>query len=505
MRYVIGLDLGTTAVKVGLFDENGRTAAVSTQEYKLITPSALIVEQDPEVYWASFKQGLAQILGDSGVNIRDITALAMSAQSETLVFADDRGAPLRNAIVWMDNRAQSESDALEEHFSNARIQAVTGQPQMLAAWPAAKILWVRQNEPEVFARVGKFLLLEDYFVYRMTGRCLGEGSLWSSSVLWDITRKCYWQEMLDCLGIGEDQLPEIVESTAPAGPLLPGIAKELGLDAGTLVVMGGQDQACGAIGVGNVRAGTFSESTGAALASCIMVDRPVMDPNGQMPLFYSCVPGMYMISAFSSGGIAYKWLRDTLCAEESSVAGRSAQSAYAVMDGEACTIPAGSDGLIVLPHFMGAGAPDSDQYAKCMVYGLCLSHTKAHLIRGFMEGIAVVLTRMIEALEQMDIAVDEIRSLSGGAKSPLWCQIKADVSGKPVCTMKNTDDAACLGAAILAGVGAGLWADVQTAAQSFAEKKKTYAPNPDNRQVYDGLLGGYKLLMQTNKAIFPQL
>jgi len=505
MKYFIGLDLGTTAIKVGIFDQTGRKISVSTQEYSLITPSALIVEQDINVYWDSFRKGLTEVLAQSGVNGQDDMALSISAQSETLLFVDEAGEPLRNAIVWMDNRAQVEALELGRRFSNKEVQAVSGQPEMLATWPAPKVLWVKNNEPHVFSKIGKILLLEDYFIYRFTGTYCGEGSLWSSTLMWDIVKQRYWSEMLEALGVTEAQLPKIVESTTPVGKMLPEVTRELGLGGDVQVVMGGLDQACGAIGVGNVREGIFSESTGAALAACAMLDHPVFDPKGQMPLFYSCIPGKYIICAFSSGGIAHKWLRDVLCAEEKDISPRMGWSAYRLMDQEAAAVPAGSDGLVVLPHFMGSGAPDVDQYAKCMIYGLGLSHTKAHLIRAFMEGIAVVLARMVEGLEAMEVPVREIRSLSGGAKSALWCQIKANITGRDVWVMKNAEDAACFGAAILAGVGVGLWTSVEAAAESMVEKDKVFAAESKNRNVYAKLLESYKLLMDTCKPIFPKL
>lgn len=500
MSYLLGIDLGTTAIKVAVFDQTGKKAGDSTQEYKLITPSALIVEQDVEVYWSAFKTGLAECLQTAGISGTEIRALSISAQGETLIPTGRDGRPLRNAMVWMDNRAQEESNILEQHFTNEVIHKTTGQVSMLAMWPAAKILWLKNHEPEIFKNTAKFLLIEDYFFYRMSGQYFGEGSLWCSTILWNINTKNYWPEMLDYLGVKEDQLPRIVESGTALGKMLPEAAKEFGLSENVELVMGALDQACGAIGVGNVREGTFSESTGAALAVCAVTNRPVFDPNAEMPCFYFGIPDRYMVHAFSTGGIVFKWLRDSLCSEEEALAGRTGMDAYALMDLEAKNIPAGCDGLVVLPHFQGAGPPDSDQFSKGVIYGLALNHSKAHLIRAFMEAVAMTLYRMVEATQATGIAISEIRSLSGGAKSALWCQIKADATGIPVRTMKNTADAACLGAAVLAGVAIGVWPSVETAMDSIVTPEREFLPNKENRQTYDKLIFDYKALTKTLKS-----
>ena len=398
MNYLLGIDLGTTAIKVGLFSTNGEERAICTREYEMITPSTSIVEQNVEVYWQSLRTGVFEVLKKSEVHPQQILALSISAQSETLIVVDRHGAPLRNAIVWMDTRAKQEADALKVLFSREQINHVTGQTDMLPIWPAAKILWLKNNEPNVYRSAYKYLLIEDYFLYRMCGRYVGEGSLWSSSLLWDITKKRAWPEMLQVLGIEEGQLPEITESGVCVGPLRPEIAEELGLSAHTQVVTGGLDGALGAIGVGNVVPGIFSESTGAAMTACLVVREPFFDPHLEMPCFYSPIANSYLITAFTSGGVSYRWLRDQLCQEELSIERRSDMSAYEIMDREAASVSPGCEGLTILPHFQGAGMPDTDSYAKCTIQGLTLRHTKAHIIRGVLEGVSMALVRMVASV-----------------------------------------------------------------------------------------------------------
>lgn len=505
-KYVLGVDLGTTAIKVGLFNDEGFKIATHTQEYTLITPAPLVVEQAPEAYWEAFSISVKKVIEKSKIDPVDILSLSISAQGETMVFLDKNMQPLGNCIVWMDTRPQEEAEIINEWFTADEILHVTGQGPIISLYPACKVLWMKRHNPEVFERTAKILLLEDYFFYRLGGVCYGEGSLWCTSYMWDITTKRWWPQMLERLGVREEQLPQIVETTTPIGAILPQVAAELGLSPNLKLVMGGLDQACGAIGVGNVSPGLFSECTGAALVVATMTDEIVFDHGGELPCFYGAIPGLYMLHAGAKGGIIFRWLRDTLCSEELAAEKKGGKSAYELMDEQAECIPAGSEGLIVLPFWGGAGAPDTDQYARGMIYGLSLKHTKAHIIRSFMEATAINIYRMVEYAEAVTgKPVAEVRSLGGGSMSPVWSQIKADALGRPVVTMKNTQDAACLGAAIIAGVGAGLWPSIGEIASLVTEVDKVYTPNPQNRQAYDDLACKYKMLINSIKGITKEL
>lgn len=268
MKLLIGLDIGTTALKAAVFDTAGKLLAVSTQEYDLITPQVNYVEEKGEVYWNAFKHAVADLKEKHPMSEEDEAALAISAQGETIFFLDKDGKDLRNAIVWMDNRAQEEAEFFKEKFGDETCYKVTGQVSFEPCWPASKILWVKNHEPEVFAKTAKFLLIEDYFIYRMTGKFATEGSLVCSSTYWDIIKKEYWPEMLECLGVKEDQLAPVYESGEVVGTIIPEVAEELGLLKNLTVCTGALDQAAGAIGAGNTHEGMFSETIGAALAIC---------------------------------------------------------------------------------------------------------------------------------------------------------------------------------------------------------------------------------------------
>lgn len=495
MKFLIGLDLGTTALKVALFDSNGAIFAVSTQEYSLLTPQVNYVEEEVEVYWQAFCDGLQDIKEQYCIEADADMALAISAQGETLICLGENGRPLRNAIIWMDNRAIDEAKELAAHFGNDTCYKVTGQVSFEPCWPASKILWLKKNEPEIFNRTDKFLLIEDYFIYRLTGLYATEGSLVCSTTYWDIINKCYWREMLQFLGIKESQLAPVHESGEVVGSIRTEVAMELGLGRNVTICTGALDQAAGAIGVGNIHEGMFSENIGSALAICVPVSKPTFDPNGLMPLHYFALPDMYMMHTFTTGGMTLRWFRDKFCQDEMTVGSLTGDDPYDLMGQEAAHIPAGSEGLSMLPHLSGSLAPDVNAKAKGVWFGVTLKHTKAHFIRAIMESLGYILQRNIETLANMGITVEEIRSLGGGSKSSIWSQIKADITGKSFVTMQS-QEAACLGAAILAGKATGIFASIESAVEKMAVVKQAFEPDSANKAAYDQGFAMYCMLFK---------
>jgi len=488
MEYILAVDLGTTAIKVLLFRSDGQVISNSTQEYKLLTPTELAVELEVEKYWNAFKKGLAEVLTQANIDSSKIKSIGISAQGETLILVDKEGKPLTNAVVWLDNRAQQEAEELAKEFGNENTYHITGQVEIVPTWPAAKILWFKKHQPDIYRQVAKFLLIEDYFIYRLCGKYVCEGSLICSTVYWDIIKKVWWKDMLSYLGVKEVQLPEIRESGEVVGSIQPKIARELGLSADTLVTTGALDQACGAIGVGNLVPGVISENTGAALAICATVDHPIFDKKGRMPCHYHGIPDTYMAHTFTTGGMVLRWFRDKFCSMEIDISSFINVDSYNLLDQEAAQVPPGCNGLVMLPHLQGAMAPESNPKAKGVFYGFTLHHGKAHFIRSIMEAIAFAVQRNIDVLEDLGIKVDEIRSLGGGSRSLLWSQIKADVTQRSVYIMEN-EEAACLGAAMLAGVATGIYPNLKVATKKMVSIKKQVKPNKANMDIYKQ---GYK-------------
>lgn len=503
MDTILAVDLGTTALKCALHDLQGNVIAKDTQEYALITPDALSVEMEAETYWDAFKTSIANVLRQTQAAPSSIKALGISAQGETLVPVDSHGKPLRRVIIWLDNRAQVEADELAAHFGNRHAYEITGQVKLVPTWPASKIAWLRKHEPHVFDKTAKFLLIEDYFLYRLTSRFVCEGSLVTSTCYWNFKTRQWWAEMLKALQIRPDQLPEYCESGETVGSILPKVAEELGLNPATIACTGALDQACGAIGVGNIHPGIFSENTGAALAICATVPQATLDPNNQMPCHYHGVPGIYMLHTFTSGGIVLRWFRDEFATMERNVGAVSGIDAYDLLGAEASRVAPGCEGLVMLPHLQGAMAPEANPKAKGVFYGFTLRHGRSHFARAIMEAVGFIVMRNIEAIESMGVHVNEIRALGGGARSRIWKQIEADITQRPVVTTDN-EEAATLGAAILAGKATGLYANIEEAVTQMVKVKEYFEPDPATASVYEQAYDTYVRLYDQCCPLYAQ-
>jgi sugar (pentulose or hexulose) kinase len=487
MKYILGVDLGTTAIKAAVFDETGKECGSKTVEYTLLTPYPGWAELEVQTYIDTFITASHAAMERAGITADQIDSVGMSAQGETTICLDENNEPLRPAIVWMDLRAKEEAEYIEEVFGQAEIQKHTGQPGMDAIWPAGKLLWLKKNEPEVFSKTAKFVQLKGYFSYLLTGTMADEDSILCTTMYWDINTRKYWPEMMDLLQITEEQLPVIMKQGESVGEITEEGAKMFGLSTGTVLNIGALDQACGALGVGNVRPGSFSDSTGSNLSTVAIVDKLILDPSMQMPCFASAIPGKYMLHAFSSGGMVLKWFRDVFCELEKNIETESGEAAFDQINREVQKVAPGCDGLIMIPHLQGSGPPDTDNNQKGVYFGITLAHKKAHFARAIMESIAMVLRRMIEAMEPLGVEVKQISVLGGGSKSDVWCQLKADATGVPFNIMSTTESSACLGAAILAGVASGIWASPEKAADMVVKADATYVPNADAKEVYDKL------------------
>ncbi len=495
MNYILAIDIGTTAFKAAVFDEYGLERGAQTKEYSILTEHAGWAEMDPEVYLETFQLATRAAIQKAGIEPEEILSIGMSAQGETSIFLDEEMKPLRNAIVWFDTRATEEAEEIVEEFGIEQIQKKTGQVAADSIWPGAKLLWIKKHEPELYQRIGKIVQLKGYFSYILTGNMCCEDSILGSSMYWDINSRKYWSEMLDFLGISENQLPKIARPGEDMGYITEEAAIRFGLSTKTRVNIGGIDLGCGAIGVGNIYPGTFSDSMGSAICTVTQTKKPVLDPDRQMPCYCSALPGHYMIHAYATGGMFMRWFRDAFCELESQVEKQTGKNTYDQLDALAETIPIGADGLIALPHLQGSGPPDFNPNMKATFYGLTLAHKKGHFARAIMESVAMVLCRMIEGTRELGVDVKNVIVLGGGAKSPLWCQIMADATGLPIMIMKNQENECCLGAAILAGVAAGLWESVEQAVDATVERKQLYEPDPKAHQEYQKLLKEYKRLM----------
>lgn len=502
MDYLLGIDAGTTAFKAVLFDKEGKEIAVAACEYDLEYPLPGWVEVDSEKYWEAFTSVLQTILSKFTGNTKEIKALAIASQGETLICIDHDGNPLRKAIVWLDNRAGSEVEKIKTDFGTYITYKKTGQPDIVPTWPAAKILWIRNNEPDIFSKVHKFLLLEDYLVYRLTNKFISEGSLLSSTLMFDINTGQWWLDMLKYIGVNPGQLPEIANSGQIIGEMTDQALKEIGLSKETLVVTGALDQAASTIGAGNIRSGIITESTGSTLAICVNTMHPVLDPHQRIPCHYHAIKGGYFLLPWcQTAGMVYKWFRNEFHKEKLITGGFDESDWFKMMDQEAASIPAGSGGLIMLPHLAGAFTPESNPDARGVFFGISLKTSRAHFERSILEAVAFMLRRNIELLQELGIVVNEIRSIGGGAKSSLWNTIKADVCQKPVVTAQVSETAS-LGAAILAGIALNVFKNFDEAVEKTVRVKETIQPKRANDLVYSSVYKNYIKLYDALKSVF---
>ena len=447
MANLLGIDVGTTSMKAALFDENGVMKKSVTKDYTLITKGDR-VELDPRKYRDMMFEALAEIRAEYSID-----ALSIDTQCETLIVADKDGEPLYNAIVWLDNRAAKEAEEIAERFTLKEVFEVTGQPEITATWPASKLLWLRKNEPEVFGKIEKIFLLEDYLLYALTGEFVTEKTLQSSSLYLDIRGGKWWSEMLDFIGVDECKLPRLSDS-----------GKVVGAYDGITVVTGVMDQIAGSVGAGVTDSSVISEMTGTTMAIIVPTDSiPEYVEGSKIPCHVN-YDGKYCLLTWTpTAGIALKWWKQNFCEGMS----------FRELDELAAKVAPGCDGLAFMPYLCGSIIPTYKPEARGAFMGMTMEHGRGHTVRAILESVAFMLR---ENLEYLEADCEEIRSMGGGAQSPLWCQIKADVTGKRIVTLEN-EEAACLGSAIIAGVGAGVFDSVTGICKKLVKTKKEYTPS----------------------------
>jgi xylulokinase len=499
---LLGIDAGTTSLKAVLYDASGMPITSGSIEYNLITPRPNIVEAPPSIYWDSLKHVMKEITSSLNVEKIAIDAIAVSSQSETFVTLDSGGNPLRNVIVWLDSRSGDETAIIRKEFGREKIYHTTGSPDVDPTWEATKLLWIKRNEPELFKKISKVLQVEDYLIYKMTNGFAANGSLYCSSLLYDIINNTWWKDMLDFLGISENILPDLYQSGVKVGRLTKKAMEELGIDNSSVVVSGGMDQPCGCIGTGNILPGDLTENIGASLNVCVTTDKPVFDSKFRVPCQVHTVPGKYMYVPWTKGGgMVLKWFKDNFCEPQILEADNLHTSVYKILDMRIKEVLPGSGGVIMLPHLTGAMSPEINEHARGVFYGLNLSTTRDVILRSIIESITYLLRSNIELIEDAEINVKEIIASGGASNSDIWNQIKSDVLGKPIRTVKNKDSG-CLGAAILAGVGCGAFGSIEKACNSLIKKGKEYFPNNDNVKIYDKYYKIYKELYVKLEPLF---
>lgn len=475
----VGLDVGGTGAKAGVYDRAGRLLGSSAVGYTHTGGGSNCFEIDADLIYDAARESVARAVSESKAAVR---AMAISSQGQTFVSLDERLRPLHRAIVWYDSRAVEEAAALRE-----AVSAVLGDKSGLVIEPissAPKVIWLRKHFPDVMRRARYFALLPDYFALRLTGRFVTDPATAGSTGLYDEGYCEYPSEALAAAEIRADQFAAVLESGVPIGRLGSETAREWNLSDDVLLVTGTNDQYAGALGAGNCRPGMASETTGTCLALVSLAQSlPEPLPSGLFGGRFPMTPYRYGLAYSKTAGVVIDWFRREMCPEAS----------LRELDDRASRVAAGSDGLIVLPHFDGTVSPRGDQNARGYICELRLDHTSAHVYRAILESIAFSLRENAELLQGSGFAIETIRSLGGGAKSDLWLQIKADVTGCPMQRPVVTE-AATLGAAMIAAVGAGDFSSIEDAVQSLYKIDRVFEPDREAHMVYEDRYRAYREL-----------
>jgi xylulokinase len=466
---LLGIDLGTTGVRCVAIDETGRVITEATDEYPLISPRSGWFEQRPADWWAATSRAISRVAGEVG---REVAGIGLSGQMHGAVFLDARDEVIRPALLWNDQRTAVQSNSIADRVGPERLLEIAGNPS-LTGFQAPKVLWLRDQEPDSYQRVSRLLLPKDYIRIRLAGDAATDVSDASGTLLLNLRERNWSQEILDALDIPIEWLPQVFESPQQTGSLRAAVARELGLPAGVAIGAGAGDNAAAAIGTGIIHEGLASCSIGTSGVLFSHSDDLRRDAYGRIHTFCHAVPGCYHLMGVTlAAGGSLRWWSDVIGAD------------YERLTQLADEAPPGSEGLIFLPYLTGERSPHLDPFARGAFLGLSSRHGTAHLTRALMEGVAFSLRDCITIMSELGRAPKEIRAVGGGSRSLVWRQLLADILGYPI-TRTLADQGPAYGAALLAGVAAGVYMDVDQACSLISVRPDVCEPNPVTSSLYD--------------------
>ena len=487
----IGIDLGTSAVKLLLVDEQGRILRRVSREYPLMFPRTGWSEQDPADWWNAVQAGLRELT--AGAEKDAIRGIACGGQMHGLVALDDQDRVIRPAILWNDGRTEKETAWLNETIGRERLSACTANIAF-AGFTAPKLLWMRENEPENFRRIARVMLPKDYINYRLTGVHACDYSDASGMLLLDVQHRRWSAEMLEICGLRQEQMPALYESYAVIGTVRPEVARELGLPAGVRVAAGAGDNAAAAVGTGVVGAGGCNISLGTSGTVFISSDAFRVDPNNALHAFAHADGGWHLMGCMLSAASCNKWLCEDILGTRD----------YAAEQAEISEDSLGRNRVFFLPYLLGERSPINDVHARGTFTGLSMDTARADLVQAVLEGVAFAIRDSFEVAKQLGIAIPRSMLCGGGARSPLWCRILANVLNLPL-DLPQTEEGPGYGAAMLAMVGCGVFQDVQQAAKALVTVSETILPEPELAARYEAQYQKFRLIYPAMKALFTHL
>ena len=506
MSHLLGIDIGTSGTKVLLVGPDGVPAGSATVEYPLHSPRPGWTEQDPHDWWNAAVRGTRQALAKAGVRPEGVAGIGLSGQMHGSVFLGPGDAVLRRALLWNDQRTAAECDEITARAGGrAALIGLVSNPA-LTGFTAPKILWFRRHEPELYGKLRKVLLPKDYVRFRMTGEYATEVSDASGTLLLDVRARNWCRPLLDRLEIPLDFLPKVYESPEATGRLSAAAAEEMGLKAGIPVVGGAGDCAAGAVGAGVVRRGVVSCSLGTSGVVFAHADEVQTDPAGRVHTFCHAVPGKWhVMGVMLSAAGSLQWYRDTQAEPDRAAAAQAGKDVYEVLVDEIAPVaPAGCEGLMFLPYLTGERTPHADPHARGAWIGLTRRSDRSHLIRSLLEGVTYGLRDSLEIIRGLGVPVSQVRALGGGARSPFWRQLMADVFDTPLCRI-NIEEGPAYGVALLAGVGTGVWKSVEEAADAGIKVRETVRPDESAARLYARHYPVWGRLYQSLKGDFAAL
>jgi len=494
MSHFIGIDSSTTATKALLIDGNGQVIAVASSEYTYETPQPLWSEQEPSLWWDATVESIQAVLESSGVSADDINGVGLTGQMHGLVLLDKNGDVLRPALLWNDQRTGAQCDDIRERLGKEHLIQVTGN-DALTGFTAPKILWVQQEEPEVYKKIAHILLPKDYVRFKLSDEFAIDRAGGSGTLLFDVRSRNWSQEMLEALDIDPGWLPKTYEGTDITSTLSAAAAEATGLNQGTPIVGGGGDQAAAAVGTGAVEEGVVSLSLGTSGVVFATTDQPAIEPDGRLHAFCHAVPGKWhLMGVMLSAAGSLRWHRDTFATGVD----------FDTLLEPAADIPPGSDGLLFLPYLTGERTPHPDPLARGAFVGLTVRHSLPHMSRSVLEGVAFGLRDSFELMKGAGLGdISQVRITGGGARSAIWRQILADVLQAELVTV-NSEEGAAYGAALLAATGTGAFSDVPSACRQVIAITGRTEPG-DSSAIYKDFYPIYKQLYPALRPTFHAL
>ncbi|MHA2000792.1 MAG: xylulokinase [Promethearchaeota archaeon] len=498
-KYVAALDIGTTGTRCLIFDLNGKEISRDYKEWVSFYPTPVMVEQNAEKWWEAVRTTIFNAIRKAQINSEEIISVAITNQRETIVPVDKEGHSLANAIVWQDRRTTKQCQWIKDNIGEDKIYKTTGLT-VDPYFSGSKILWFKENKPEIYNKAYKFLLVHDYILCKLTGKFITDYSNASRTMLFDINKLKWSEEIANAMGIDLTKMPE----ARPSGQFVSNIiSTDTGFSTKTKVITGAGDQQCAALGVGVVKPGRMKCTTGTGSFILAYLDKPTFDPQRRVLCSCSAVPGKWIqeASIFTTGA-ALRWFRDNVGLADSILAFIEERKGhdidpYDIISKDAASSPIGANGLIFIPHLVGAGAPYWNPEARGVLFGLALGHSTPDLYRAVMEGVAMEVKKNVDVFSSLGLKPADLRITGGGSRSSIWNQIMADILGIP-CGRGDLEESTAVGAAILASYGAGEFEDLSEAADKMANITNIWNPNLENSDYYSNL---YKISKELYAAI----